>query len=72
MAKDQDKLEGQRAAVREHVEKFNSYPFAQDKKFALRTIRIAQKHIQDIKRNHSGWPDSWEDEWAPPGGIVPE
>lgn len=62
---DQRKLDGHRASVREHIEKYKRYPDAYDKDFALKTIRRVQGEISEIKRKHTHWPDSPEDSWRP-------
>ncbi len=65
MANDKVKLEGQRKAVREHIEKYNSYLDSRDKKFAMKTIRNVQEHIMRIKQKHPHWEYSYEDDWKP-------
>lgn len=61
------RIEGQRRAIREHIEKFENYPYQQDKEFALRTIRICQDEIEKIKRQCSvSIASSWEDYWSAP------
>lgn len=60
------KLSGQRAAVREHVEKYRRYPHEEDKQFALKTIRNAQNQIAALKRKATAKIESsWEDDWRP-------
>lgn len=65
MADDKTKLEGQRRAVREHIEKYNKYHDERDKNFALKTIRNCQNRISLILKKHSHWPSSYEDDWTP-------
>jgi hypothetical protein len=65
MADDRLKLDGQRRAIREHIEKYKSYPNPADKNFALKTIRNAQEQIGKILTNHPHWLGSWEDKWTP-------
>jgi hypothetical protein len=65
MADDKIKLEGQRRAVREHIEKYKNYPDPRDKDFAYKTIRNAQEQIQKIRIRHPHWPMSFEDNWRP-------
>ena len=65
MADDKTKLEGQRRAVREHIEKYNRYPDKRDKEYALKTIRNAQNQIRRILSKHPHWGSSYEDNWAP-------
>lgn len=61
------RIEGQRRAIREHIGKFENYPHQQDKEFALRTIRICQKEIEDIKRKCNVYIESsHEDSWTAP------
>jgi hypothetical protein len=62
-------LKGQRRAVSEHVEEYRRY--AQEgspqKETALRTIKIAQRHIAKLKSTHPSLSkdSSWEDNWRP-------
>lgn len=61
------RIEGQRRAIREHIEKFENYPYQQDKEFALRTIRICQNEIEKIKMQcNVSISSSWEDSWTAP------
>lgn len=66
MSNDDKKLEGQRAAIREHINKHRSYPEPEDKAFALKTIGNAQDQITAILKKHPHWDESWEDRWRPP------
>jgi hypothetical protein len=66
MADDADKIAGQRRAVREHIAKFENYPNANDKAFALKTVRRCQNEISDLLAKHRHWDSSWEDDWNPP------
>ena len=65
MADDKTKLEGQRAAIREHKEKYERYSIQNDKDFALKTIKNCQNQIANILRRHPHWSSSWEDSWKP-------
>jgi len=65
MADDKVKLEGQRNAIREHIDKYKAYPNEWDKQFALKTIRRCQSEIQDLIAKHKHWLPSWEDTWFP-------
>ena len=65
MADDKTKLEGQRKAVREHIEKYNTYTIQHEKDYALKTIRNAQKQIANILKKHPHWAGSYEDTWSP-------
>jgi hypothetical protein len=65
MADDRSKLDGQRRAVREHIEKYKRYPSEQDKQTALKTIQNAQRHIADLKRRSPQLGSSYEDNWRP-------
>ncbi len=65
MADDKAKLEGQRAAIREHIEKYKRYSEQHEKDFALKTIRNCQNQISIIRSRHSHWPSIWEDTWRP-------
>ena len=59
-------IEGQRRAIREHIEKYNSYPHQYDKDFALKTIRRCQGEIRTLKSQCNVSIDSsWEDDWNP-------
>jgi hypothetical protein len=60
-------LKGQRRAVSEHVERYKRTGQPQDKESALRTIRIAQRHIAKLKSSYPGLSrdTSWEDDWRP-------
>lgn len=67
LSRARDKLEGQRRAVREHVEKWQRYTESYDKNTALRTIENAQRHIQNIKSDFSSlrYDNRPEDDWTP-------
>jgi len=65
MADDKDKLEGQRAAIREHIDKYNRYNDERDKETALKTIRNCQNQISSILSDHRHWDSSSEDTWRP-------
>ncbi len=59
-------IEGQRAAIREHIEKYNRYVYAQDKEFALKTIERCQDNIERLKAQCNQYIESsWEDSWTP-------
>jgi hypothetical protein len=62
-------LKGQRRAVSEHVEEYkrNARGQSLEKDSALRTIRIAQRHIAKLKSTHPTLSNdsSWEDNWRP-------
>ena len=61
------RIDAQRRAIREHIEKFNTYPYRQDKEFALKTIQRCQSEIEDIKRRCDSYIESsWEDSWTAP------
>jgi len=59
------KLEGQRAAIRLHIKKFNDFPHQQDKDFALKTIRRAQHEIAALKKSYPVLNNAAEDNWSP-------
>ncbi len=63
MADDRDKLDGQRAAVEEHIAKYEMYEGDEHKEFALKTIRRIQAEIRDILRAHPYWESSWQEDW---------
>jgi hypothetical protein len=65
MADDKTKLEGQRRAVRDHIDKYNRYPSQQEKQTALKTVQNAQSHIAALKRRNPRLGDSYEDTWRP-------
>lgn len=65
MADDKTKLEGQRRAIREHIDKYKRYPSPQDKQTALKTIQNAQRQITDLKRRNPRLGNSREDDWRP-------
>lgn len=61
-----NKIAGHRAAIREHIDKYNKYPHPQDKEFALKTIQRVQKEISQLKNKANvNIDDSWEDDWSP-------
>ncbi|MCB1890389.1 MAG: hypothetical protein KDH20_22475 [Rhodocyclaceae bacterium] len=68
MADDRLKLEGQRAAIREHITKYEAYSLEGEKNFALKTIRNCQAQIAKLLARHKHWPASWEDNWLPNRG----
>lgn len=60
-----DKIERQRNAIREHIEKYERYQGTGDTS-ALVTIQNCQNNIQDLKdRCTVSIEGSWEDDWAP-------
>ena len=62
----QPKVDAQRRAIREHIEKYKNYAYEQDKRFALDTISRCQSNIADLKRQcNVSIDDSWEDYWTP-------
>ena len=59
------RIEGHRRAIREHITKYETYPYPQDKDFALKTIRRCQEEIRSIKIRCNGYiPPSYEDSWT--------
>lgn len=61
-----EKIESQRMAIREHIEKYNRYPNQIDKEFALKTIYRCQENIQKIKdKCDCDLGYSYEDDWRP-------
>ena len=58
MADDTTKREGQRRAIREHIDKYRRYPRLQDKQTALKTVQNAQRQIADLKRRNPRLGDS--------------
>jgi len=66
LSRAREKLDGQRRAVREHVDKWRRYTEAYEKTGALKTIQNAQRHIQKIKsdfptlRNDNKPEDTWK------------
>jgi hypothetical protein len=65
MPDDKTKLEGQRRAIRDHIDKYKRYPSSQDKQTALKTIQNAQREISDLKRRNLRLGNSREDTWRP-------
>lgn len=65
MPRPQDKIDGQRAAIREHIDKYRRYPIPHEKEFALKTIRNCQKEIADLRKRSPHLKPSWEDTWQP-------
>jgi len=61
---ERDQVEGQRRAIREHIEKYETLP-ERDKYTALRTIQNAQNQIQKLKSRKSSLGYSYEDDWRP-------
>ena len=59
------KIDGQRRAIREHIEKFNRYPMKQDKDFAQKTIRNAQNQIHALRSRYPQIPADPIDTWSP-------
>jgi len=65
MPDDKVKLEGQRRAIREHINKHARYPNEQDKRTALKSIQNAQRQIESLKRRNPRLGSSREDTWRP-------
>lgn len=60
------KIEAQRAAIREHIDKYFLYPNKYDKDFAWKTIQRCQAIIESIKNKCDSYiPASYEDSWNP-------
>ena len=64
MADEKDQAEGQRRAIREHIEKYRTLP-ERDKYTALRTIQNAQAQIEKLKSRKPSIGYSREDDWRP-------
>ena len=65
-ARARKELEGFRASIAKHVEKWKQYPAQQDKDFAVKTINRDQGEIEKIKAKHPSLnSSSWEDTWSP-------
>ena len=61
-----EKIESQRAAIREHIDKYYRYPHEYDKDFALKTIHKCQDNINDLKdRCEFDIDYPYEDDWEP-------
>ncbi|MDR2895769.1 MAG: hypothetical protein LBV30_03850 [Propionibacteriaceae bacterium] len=59
-------IEGQRAAIREHISKYHRYQHPDDKMTAWKTIQNAQEQIRKLKRRYPGLDSySSEDSWSP-------
>jgi len=59
------KIAGHRRSIRDHIAKYERYPAAQDKAFALKTIQRVQGTIADLKRKQPRASSSYEDTWRP-------
>jgi hypothetical protein len=66
LKKTEAKIAGHRRAIRDHIAKYERYPAAQDKAFALKTIQRVQGTIRDLKRRQPRAYSSYEDTWQPP------
>ncbi|WP_286928881.1 MULTISPECIES: hypothetical protein [Aeromicrobium] len=66
LKKTEAKIAGQRKAIRDHIAKYERYPAAQDKAFAVKTIERVQDTIRDLKRRQPRASSSYEDTWKPP------
>jgi len=61
-----EKINAQRAAIREHIEKYKNYPHPYDKQFALKTITNCQSNIAELKCScELNIESSYEDAWRP-------
>ena len=61
-----DRIEAQRACIREHIDKYYRYEMDYDKAFALKTIENCQRNIEHLKNSCSCDIDSsYEDTWRP-------
>ena len=67
LSRAREKLDGQRKAVREHVDKWRRYVQPYEKTGALKTIENAQRHIQKIKADFPTLKsdNKTEDTWRP-------
>ena len=65
LRKTEAKIAGHRRAIRDHIAKYERYPAAQDKAFALKTIKGVQSTIRDLKRRQPRASSSFEDTWQP-------
>ncbi|MEH0931591.1 hypothetical protein [Micromonospora sp. CPCC 205558] len=65
MSDESDKVDGQRRAIREHIEKYKRFTVPYEKQTALRTIDLAQREISNLKRRKPSIRHSWEDSWRP-------
>lgn len=74
MSGEQRKVDGQRAAIREHITKYLTYE-EDARSMALRTIRNAQGFVEKIRAKAPSIAASWEDFWDPadpaPDGYEP-
>lgn len=61
------KLEGHRAAVRDHIAKYKRYAEPYEKHGALRTVQRAQDQIQRLKAAHPSLKHDFDpvDTWRP-------
>ena len=66
LAKDRKKIEGHRASIEEHIEKYKTYDMDGEKQKALKTIENTQNEIKKIlARNTGNIEQSWKDTWKP-------
>jgi len=65
-AKARKEIDGWRANIARHVEKFKRYSDPNDKAFALKTIQRDQASISTTKGKHPSLRiSSWQDSWRP-------
>jgi len=61
-----EKINAQRVAIKDHIDKYNRYVIDYEKKTALDTISRCQTNIADLKRRcDSNIDSSYEDNWRP-------
>lgn len=65
MSDESDKVDGQRRAIRMHIEKYQRFTLTYEKQTALRTIDLAQREIGNLRKRKPSIKESWEDRWRP-------
>jgi hypothetical protein len=65
MSDGSDKVDGQRKAIREHIEKYKRFKVPYEKQTARKTIELAQREISNLRRRKPSIKESWEDSWRP-------
>ena len=59
------KIEGHRAHIRTHIEKYKRYREDYEKQNMVKQIQNAQHQISDLRRKHPSISGSDEDTWRP-------
>jgi hypothetical protein len=64
-AKARKELDGHRAHIRTHVEKYKKFTVPHEKQTMVQQIQNAQRHIARILEKHPSLNSSSEDTWRP-------